>query len=521
MTRAAIYCRVSTDRQEREGTSLESQLERCLQFASEKGWSVRPIHIFSEAVSGTTWRDRPRLQAMLAAARRGEIDVVIVYAFDRLSRKQVHTAVILDRLDESHVLYESVTEEFDATPVGQFIRSAKAFAAEIENESRVERSVRGKYTRISRGKIHGHSAELYGYRRDKERGVRVIYEPEARTVRLIFEWVALEGLSVRGVIRRLNDEGIPAPSESGNKRQYKDGRTCRWGNGSVYRILADPAYKGETILWRHKSRGPHRAYMTRHESEWVRLDGVTPEIVSPELWQAAQERRKVNTGAAVRNQTRPYLLRGLIFCGHEGCGLPMRSNPEHSGRTYRCSSREKPSGACGGRRVPADVVEEQLWAEVVTTMRDSSRIAAEVERVRASGEPAELETERDGALRRVAKLQQKQDRLSAKLADADDLMWGLIEQQIREAERQKQHELALATELEQKIANHQAAVAKVEGMHAYCANVAANLEALSFTEKRDLLEALDIRVIANGRDWSARGGIPTDSDGCVVYQASS
>jgi DNA invertase Pin-like site-specific DNA recombinase len=309
---------------------------------------ANPAHIYSEAESGSEWRHRPKLQALLEAARRGEFDRIIFYAFDRLSRKQTDTAVILNILSEAGILYESVTEEFDTSPVGQFMVNVKAFAAELENVTRVERSVRGKYTRIASGKIHGHSADLYGYRRNKEAGVRIIFESEAMVVRRMYEWVALDRLSVRAVIKRLNAEEYSTPSASGNKRTYKDGRTTRWGRGTVYRILTEPAYKGETILWRYKSQGKHKLHTMRPESEWLRLDGVTPAIVTNDLWNAVQEQLPVTSGDAARNEARPYLLRGMVVCAV--CGLPMRTQPERNVRVYRCASREKPAGPCGGWR---------------------------------------------------------------------------------------------------------------------------------------------------------------------------
>src|SRR5690606_14981380 len=102
------------------------------------------------------------------------------------------------------------------------------------------------------GKIHGSGHELYGYRRDKERGVRTLFEPEARIVREIFEGAA-RGDSLRALARTLNDRGVPSPAA--DKVTFADGRTPRWGKGVLVRILRNPEYKGEAIAWKfqHKS----------------------------------------------------------------------------------------------------------------------------------------------------------------------------------------------------------------------------------------------------------------------------
>ena len=87
--KAAIYCRVSTDNQEREGTSLDSQLEACLKKASELGYDVPKNAIILETYSGLTL-DRIQLPHLRQWVRDKEVDNVIAYTLDRLSRDPVH-----------------------------------------------------------------------------------------------------------------------------------------------------------------------------------------------------------------------------------------------------------------------------------------------------------------------------------------------------------------------------------------------------------------------------------------------
>ena len=83
MNKAAIYCRVSTEDQEREGTSLQTQLEACLKYCQDKCFDV--AYRFSEACSGLTL-DRPKLNELRELVRDKQIDVVVIYCLDRLSR---------------------------------------------------------------------------------------------------------------------------------------------------------------------------------------------------------------------------------------------------------------------------------------------------------------------------------------------------------------------------------------------------------------------------------------------------
>ncbi len=76
MKTVAIYCRVSTEDQEREGTSLKTQLEACLAYCKQKGYDI--AHQFSETYSGLSL-ERPRLNELRELVRGGELDAVVIY----------------------------------------------------------------------------------------------------------------------------------------------------------------------------------------------------------------------------------------------------------------------------------------------------------------------------------------------------------------------------------------------------------------------------------------------------------
>ena len=163
------------------------------------------------------------------------------------------------------------------------------------------------------------------------------------------------------------------------------GQRCRNAN------LREPAYKGETIVWRWQSKGKgKRAVAKRASEEHIRLpEGTTPAIVSIACWQAVQSRLDQNTGEALRNESRPYLLRGKIFCSI--CGRRMRSSPEHQQRVYRCSSRETAAGPCGGKRVSAEQCEVWVWSTVAEKVKNPRLIEEELQRVQKAGPDADLD----------------------------------------------------------------------------------------------------------------------------------
>src|SRR6266511_3278084 len=185
--RAAIYTRVSSVEQEEEGTSLDTQEAACRRFAAERGCLVEDGYVYREVFSGTVLRERPRLSVLREAVRPRGITAVICYALDRLSRNQAHIYILAEEFEEAGATLQFVTESFEDSAVGRFIRSAKAFAAEVEHEKIKERTVRGRVARAQSGKLIPGWKALYGYRwADEAKGRYVPAEPEATVVRRIF-----------------------------------------------------------------------------------------------------------------------------------------------------------------------------------------------------------------------------------------------------------------------------------------------------------------------------------------------
>lgn len=498
--RTAIYVRVSTPGQEEHGTSLETQEAACRQYASQQGFAVDQAHVYREVHTGIELWERPQLQRLREAVRCRQLDAVIAYSIDRLARDPVHLGVIISEAEHADVQVQFVSEPLDNTPEGQLIRYIRGYAAKVEHEKIRERSIRAKLARAQAGKLYNYGRELYGYRRDKEHGVRSLHGPEADIVRSIFEKIAVGRGSIRSVARQLNDEGVPGPSNG------------HWGKSTIHRIVAEPAYMGQPYAWRWK-RTKDRKVTLRPESEWIALaKETTPAIVTPELWQAANARSKENRPETKRNQARPYLLRGLMLCGV--CGRKMRTTPEKGRRVYRCASRETPSGPCGGKRVRADEIEAWVWDQVCRVLGDPLTIAKELKRQRESRPEGALATVVDACKRTLAKIEKQQHRLISTFRTKDDdddgVAWELLRREIEQAEQEKARTVKTMADAEQRLAEQRAALERLEALTVYCAHVAQNLDNFGFNQKRLALEALAVQVVANGRDWQLGGGVPTD-----------
>src|SRR3954452_6856723 len=233
--RAIVYSRVSTDAQERDGTSLDTQERACLDFAHQHGWRV--VEKIRDTDSGYTL-DRPGMQRIRRLLREGVADVVLSYAVDRLARNQTKLAVLLDESDEAGVALECVTEKVEDTPLGKLVMSLRAFAAEVEREKMGERTTRGKIERARTGRMpQAFGRGCYGYTYNPTTAQREIEPYQAEVVRRIFTRYT-ELRSFDRVSHELNQDGITA----------FDGGI--WFPIGVKRLLRNESYAGRLIYRR-------------------------------------------------------------------------------------------------------------------------------------------------------------------------------------------------------------------------------------------------------------------------------
>jgi putative DNA-invertase from lambdoid prophage Rac len=130
--RAAVYARVSAAHQQ----TIPMQLRQLREYAKRRGWRV--AHAMQEVMSGA--KQRPVREELMAAARRRDIDVVLVWRLDRWGRSLSDLVLTLKELQELGVAFVSLTEAFDlTTPTGRAMAGMVAVFAEFEREIRRER----------------------------------------------------------------------------------------------------------------------------------------------------------------------------------------------------------------------------------------------------------------------------------------------------------------------------------------------------------------------------------------------
>src|SRR5262249_52803474 len=153
--------------------------------AGAAGWQV--VERIRDTASGFTL-DRPGMDRLRQMLRQSQVNVIVAYAVDRLSRNQNHIGVLFDEVQTAGPRLEIVTEKFEDTAIGRFILAARAFSAEVEREKILERTTRGKTERANAGRMpQGTGKGCYGYLYNARTGRREIDLVQGAAVQRIFQ----------------------------------------------------------------------------------------------------------------------------------------------------------------------------------------------------------------------------------------------------------------------------------------------------------------------------------------------
>ena len=517
---AAIYARVSTDKQEKEET-VQSQLAALRQAADERGYEVVEEFI-DEGYSGARL-DRPRLDRLRDLAADAAIETVLVYAPDRLARQYAYQVVVLDELQRVGCEVVFLNHAFGTSPEEQMLLQIQGVFAEYERALIKERMRRGRLFAARQGRVNWGGNPTYGYsyipKTETTPGKLIVDENEAEIVRQMFRWLVEEEMSTYAITKRLNERGVPTR-----------GGQPAWRQSTVSDILRKDIYRGETHYNRTMATDAKRPHMTRGfkdqrpgnlrgradrpREEWIPVQ--VPVIIDPETWEMAQVQLERNRQRARRNNTKhAYLLRGLLVCCR--CGRRMNGAWNKHGGRYLCSARyprHRP-WSCDGRSVMASNIEPLVWEHVRELLSDRDLLQARYEEGR--GDPAEDtgEEQERGRIERKLKAQQREvqrliDAYQAEAIELDELR--ARRQRIEEHGRLLQDRLR---EIEQQRRDRENEIRLLQGAETFCQSVSHALEEPSWDVKQKVLQLVVDRVIVEDTKVIVRHIVPT---GPVVLQ---
>ncbi len=470
-----IYCRVSTDPQE-ENTSLEEQEQAGRQYCAEQGLHVGMVH--REVFSGYYYRERQKLTLMRDRYRGGLVKGVVVRTLDRLSRSQVHYAVLMEEMEHYNVTIHCIKDDInrDDTKMGRFVQMVLAFVAEMEREKIIDRSTTGRINKAKEGKIVSGSKAPYGwdwYYDERGEKTVVIHTDQARVVRCIAEQYA-SGMAANAIMQQLNAEGVPSPTGGA------------WNTMTIKRLICDSRITGKGRIFAYQKR------KTKQPLEAIDLpDGTYPAIISEELYQKVLARWEANKAEAVRANSEPeqFLLRaGFVHCAY--CGKPMRASKHRQNYIYRCIK----GGPSHGNAILAKSLDAAIW-QWLEQLGDHVDLIEQAVALATSSTKIQHDTE---ALERsIQAWQAKAERF------LDDLRDGTLVGDTRTAIR---HELNAANMMIAKLEEEKAQIkagmvdkererAAYEDILAWCRKVKTSREELTYQQRRDFLRLLGVVVL--------------------------
>jgi hypothetical protein len=160
-----------------------------------------------------------------------------------------------------------------------------------------------------------------------------------------------------------------------------------------------------------------------------------------------------------------------------------------------------------------------VWTQVSAILHDPSLVAAELQRRQEEGPDATALANRDQLQRRLGTFEKQQQRLIHHFREDESVPWELVRRELAQIEQEKRQVEVMLLAIEQRLTDEQRVVTQLEALETYCAQVSRQCERFDFDGKRLAIEALDIQVTANGREWQLHGRVPVDDAG-VVTQTS-
>ncbi len=516
----AVYGRVSTSNQENEGT-IETQLSAVNLFAEKNGHTIVQKYI-DNGWSGDSLA-RPGLDQMREDAKKKIWEAVLIYDPDRLARRYSYQELVMDELKEAGISVLFVTVPEAKNDEDKIMYGMRGLFAQYERMKIAERFRLGKVRKAKEGHIIASEAP-YGYTFILKKGKRgdsdfaqgryEINDREAQIVKRIFSWVANDGLTLRGIVRKLQDLEIkPRKSKRGvwntstlstllrNKTYIGEGHY-----GSTYAVVPENPIKKEG--YRKIKKTSRRS---KPENEWIKIS--VPKIIDEDLFTRVGEKLKSNFLLSVRNTKNEYLFAGKIWCT---CGQRRAGEGPQKGKHlyYRCTDRVKSfplASNCNERGLNARIVDKLVWQRMAKVMSSKDLLNKQVERWLNSKKGIKASTINiEETKKEIAKLKDQEDRY-AKAYGAGAITLDQLKQYIaplKEKLSSFNGQIEKA-QFESEDVNKNL-IPSLNEVQEFCEEVSEKLNDLNFEGKKGIVRSIIDKVVGTNDELQVYGYIPLD-----------
>lgn len=344
--KAAIYCRVSTEEQAREGFSIAAQKKTLTEYCAQKGWDVVRTYV-DEGMSGKN-TSRPAFQQLIYDSGKRIFNILLVWRINRLSRKNADLLNTVEYLGNFNIGLVSYSEQFDSgTPSGKLMLSMLGSIGEFERDTIVENIRAGMEERAKQGLFNG--GRVLGY--ETQDGKLVVNETQASSVKRIFE-LYMAGSSLKQIQIILENECRLTKNE------------CHFHISTIKRILKNPLYAGAVSYNKTKK-------VNGKVIKWSNpliVKGEHEPIIAEDDFQVVQQ--IIDSKASAHRKSNSYLLSGILRCP-ECRGKMTGHSLGDKYRYYVCLSyKNHGSSVCSSNCVNAGVAENIVIDYLCDSIKD-------------------------------------------------------------------------------------------------------------------------------------------------------
>ena len=401
--KAALYARVSSERQAERDLSIAAQLKALRKYAGDKGWEIHREYV-DEAESARS-ANRPAFQEMIGEAKRRSrpFDVILVWKLSRFARNREDSIIYKSLLRRRGISVVSINEQIDASPAGKLLEGIIEVIDEFYSTNLAQDTIRGMKENVSRGFYNGGTPPI-GYQATKvkvgtgEKRKLTVDENYAPVVRRVFG-MYLNGMGAKEIVNILNGEGL------------RTNRGKSWSKTLIYYILTNEVYTG-TLVWNKLFKHSDKR-RPKPSEEIMRIKGCHPAIIDERTFCRAQELLKERNPNAIhpRRLGSDYLLSSLLYCGK--CGNRMLGCAAKSSKHfyYACQNYlKRGKNVCSAKLVNRDRLERFVIERIKANILSEENLAELAEMVND-----ELEQSKGEYEERLATLDRQSEDLRARL----------------------------------------------------------------------------------------------------------